>query len=174
MTNKTCSLCGASKRANARACNACLKVWECIRCGQRRPHGAHGWCKPCQKAAWRAENPEHKDHAHAWYMAKKYSITPERYQELLEAQGGVCATCKKSPVGRSDGSRRFHVDHDHACCPGNYSCGKCVRGILCYSCNQGLGCAKDDIEILRAMVEYLETWYNNERRTNQPTEGRKT
>lgn len=26
----------------------------------------------------------------------------------------------------------LHVDHDHACCPGERSCGACIRGVLCY------------------------------------------
>jgi hypothetical protein len=28
------------------------------------------------------------------------------------------------------------VDHDHACCQKkNRSCGKCIRGLLCHTCN---------------------------------------
>lgn len=31
-----------------------------------------------------------------------------------------------------------YVDHDHKCCSGDKSCGKCVRGILCPGCNTGM------------------------------------
>lgn len=31
------------------------------------------------------------------------------------------------------------VDHDHACCPGRQSCGRCVRGYVHHSCNVALG-----------------------------------
>jgi hypothetical protein len=31
------------------------------------------------------------------------------------------------------------VDHDHGCCPGRKSCGKCTRGLLHPACNSWLG-----------------------------------
>ncbi|MFA5387338.1 MAG: endonuclease domain-containing protein [Candidatus Paceibacterota bacterium] len=36
----------------------------------------------------------------------------------------------------------FAIDHDHGCCPSYGSCGKCVRGVLCRSCNTLLGQAE--------------------------------
>ena len=32
-----------------------------------------------------------------------------------------------------------YVDHDHGCCPGESSCGHCVRGVLCVRCNLIIG-----------------------------------
>lgn len=51
---------------------------------------------------------------------------------------------------------KIHVDHDHACCPGKISCGKCVRGYLCLSCNTLLGKAKDSPALLQSLIEYLQ------------------
>lgn len=31
-----------------------------------------------------------------------------------------------------------------------------VRGLLCFNCNTGIGKLKDDIELLKRAVEYLE------------------
>jgi hypothetical protein len=69
-------------------------------------------------------------------LRHKYGITHDEYQEMLDAQGGGCAICGKQP---QDGARRMAVDHDHACCPGWKTCGECIRGILCVTCNMWLG-----------------------------------
>lgn len=64
---------------------------------------------------------------------KRHGITQEQFDTLLIQQGGVCASCKgDSPQGNYS---RFCIDHDHNCCPGKYSCGKCIRGLLCGPCN---------------------------------------
>lgn len=70
-----------------------------------------------------------------WHLKRQYNITLDWYNEKLSEQGGGCAICNKKP---SEG-RFLSVDHDHACCPtGGKSCGKCVRGLLCVTCNSGL------------------------------------
>ena len=66
---------------------------------------------------------------------RRYKMTPEHYNAKLEAQGNHCALCQTVRLK----IRRMPVDHDHGCCEGNTSCGKCVRGILCQQCNVALG-----------------------------------
>lgn len=101
--------------------------------------GLSSHCKQCSYASgiWRT-----------------YRVTPERLQGMLESQGG-CAICH-TPSPRGD--RRWHIDHDHSCCPGKTSCGKCVRGVLCGTCNSGLGMFRDSLEILRSAQHYLSNW----------------
>lgn len=79
-----------------------------------------------------------------WHM---FRIRRDRYDEILNAQGGGCLAC-----GSTD---RLSVDHDHTCCPGTRSCGVCVRGILCGRCNSALGLVQDRPEILENLVSYL-------------------
>lgn len=73
-----------------------------------------------------------------------YGVTPEQFAALLASQGGRCAICRTDQPGGKGG---WHLDHDHK--------DDRVRGLLCASCNLLLGHAKDDLDLLRAAVEYL-------------------
>ena len=79
-----------------------------------------------------AKNPRRQISAIIKY---KYAITYDDYDVMLEQQGGGCAICGSQESG---GRGRFHVDHDHSCCPSQKTCGKCIRGLLCYACNTKL------------------------------------
>ena len=77
------------------------------------------------------------------HLKKKYGITPEDYDRMLEAQGGGCAICGRPP--RDDIA--LHVDHDHET--------GFIRGLLCFPCNNALGLMKDDPERLIRAAEYV-------------------
>lgn len=142
----------------------------CSKCRETKPEsdfsGRNNYCTPCRKAyrvAYRAANPE-KFRAYGAKYRKdpdvrrrkflwKHALTPERFEELFEAQGRACAICRTDePNGQG-----WHVDHDHTCCPAGHRrrCGKCFRGILCHNCNVGLGHFGDDAERLLTAVRYL-------------------
>jgi len=80
-----------------------------------------------------------------------FKLTTADYELMLNKQRGVCAICSLTP----DEVGRLHVDHDHSCCPGRVSCGKCVRGLACRSCNQALGLLSDDPERVTRLIRYL-------------------
>lgn len=79
-----------------------------------------------------------------------YNLTPSQYEALKESQGFACAICK---IPESD--RNLAVDHDHACCPGKRSCGRCVRGLLCKRCNTGLGSFRESDDLLDSALRYV-------------------
>jgi hypothetical protein len=80
-----------------------------------------------------------------------YGITLEQHEAMLAGQGGGCAICG----GPAKDGRPFYVDHDHSCCPGQRTCGKCVRGLLCGDCNLGIGYFDDDVARMRRAIVYL-------------------
>jgi hypothetical protein len=79
----------------------------------------------------------------------KYGMSLLDYEEMLNEQKGVCAICQQPEVTRapSGEKRALAVDHDHLT-------GR-VRGLLCRSCNTGLGQFKDDEARLYAAIAYL-------------------
>ena len=85
-------------------------------------------------------------------IQRKYNLTLDQYKQLLESQNNSCSICKK-PFKETS---KICVDHDHNCCnKSGYSCGKCVRGLLCFRCNCALGSFNDDTEILKRAIRYL-------------------
>lgn len=103
-------------------------------------------------ANYRARNPERVKAAMVADKFARRGVTEARYLELLAAQGGGCAICGTTDPGAS----RFHIDHDHGCCPTDPSCGRCIRGVLCRGCNMALGIMADNPERLRAAADYIE------------------
>lgn len=81
-----------------------------------------------------------------------YNLSRDRYEEILASQDSRCAICLKHV---SEFTERLYVDHDHACCPPNRSCGSCVRGLLCNQCNHGIGCFKDNTDTMLQAIRYL-------------------
>lgn len=140
---------------------------ECLKCKIEKSKEEFGkdkstkdgltrWCRSCKNTnqletqrRYRETHPEKytPEHMRKWHLNHAYGISPEQFDEMLAAQGGRCAACPATT--------QFHIDHDHACCPGTRSCGKCIRGILCRNCNVALGLVDDDAERLERLMNYL-------------------
>lgn len=73
------------------------------------------------------------------HVRRKYGLTPEEYDEMMEKQNGLCAICQKRPAK--------YVDHCHDT--------NVVRGILCPGCNTAIGQFEDDLEIINRAIHYL-------------------
>ena len=78
-----------------------------------------------------------------YHLKKTYGLTLVQWEDIFKRQGCKCKICQTG----EEPSMGWHTDHDH-------KTGK-VRGILCHSCNTGLGKFKDDTEILEAAISYL-------------------
>lgn len=82
-----------------------------------------------------------------------FHLTAEGFDKMMEEQGHLCAMCGE-PFG--DKGLRPVIDHDHNCCSGKKTCGKCLRGIIHHGCNVAIGLFKDDPSALRVAADYLE------------------
>lgn len=136
----------------------------CRKCKQSKPltdfhkrssakDGLQSLCKTCnieRVKVWQSENPER--HEEDWkrltgsrnrlvVKARRYNISVESLESLLEEAGGKCQICQQSP------DRWVVIDHCHD--------SLLVRGVLCERCNQALGLFRDDTENLKRAIEYL-------------------
>jgi hypothetical protein len=136
------------KDARSDRCSACRKAAFVAECHPNRPHFARGQCERCY-----SNDYQRGDRARGYRLKHLFGITLERYNAMLAAQHSACAICGTTNPG---GTGTFHVDHNHACCPGKRSCGECIRGLLCLQCNHLLGNCQDDPDVLRRAAGYLQ------------------
>ncbi len=106
-----------------------------------------------RKAEKKRYNEKNKEKVKLWCKKSRlknrlksiYKITKEEYDIMLIQQNGKCYICEEEDINTRN--KKLVVDHDH-------NTGK-VRGLLCYSCNIGLGFFHDNIEHLSNAIKYL-------------------
>ena len=67
------------------------------------------------------------------FTLRKYGLTPEDWQAILDRQGGASGACGRVPT-----SGKFNIDHEHAKKWKDMPPEKrkqYVRGLLCWTCN---------------------------------------
>lgn len=127
----------------------------CQRC-KGLTEAKNGTCTFCSRGDRDARKDSDPLYYRRHWLMRTYGLEIERYEEILAAQGGVCAICHQYETRTQYGKRQnLTVDHDHRCCPGAKSCGKCVRGLLCFRCNITLERVEKNLD---ATKEYLERW----------------
>jgi len=102
-----------------------------------------------RSADWKKNNPErHKIILKRYELKKKYNLSLEDYESMLEAQNNRCAIC--------DSEEKLVVDHDHET--------GIVRGLLCYSCNRNLIANRRDPCVFIKAAKYLKKhWFDGKR-----------
>ena len=115
--------------------SACKKDWM----------GILTYCKQCAKSS----SEKYREQRVEWDRRKNYGISAENYRILHDAQNGLCAICHKPETKTRNGVKfDLCVDHDHVT-------GQ-IRGLLCSTCNIGLGHFKDNLELLSRAINYLQ------------------
>lgn len=105
-------------------------------------------CRSCRVAATATHVTDHGRKRSAANL-RTYGLTSDQYDQLHDAQNGLCAICSQPETMTYRGrTKALSIDHDH-------NTGQ-VRGLLCASCNFALGKFYDDPHRLRAAADYLE------------------
>lgn len=129
-------------------CKTCKKEKD-ISCFYERP-GPYitKSCKDCicerQKGYKQPRKKYSIEYRREKYRESKYSFSQKEHDKIFKEQNGKCAICR---TPESDLNHILAVDHCH-------KTGK-VRGLLCNSCNKGLGMFKDNTLILEDAIYYL-------------------
>jgi Recombination endonuclease VII len=125
--HKWCPDCGEIKPLSGFGRNAAAKS------------GVTSYCKPCHNTRGKKAK-ELVGGERTYHLRRRYGITAEEADLILDRQVGVCAICRVAPAA--------HVDHDHRT--------GAVRALLCFNCNGGLGQFRDDPILLRFAAAYVE------------------
>lgn len=152
-------------RRNAQAAKYCDEHATSIdyQLRQTKPVPDDGRCVVCDEPV-KQRQPVYRplfvcrEHRHLRELLKKwrytYNLDNNKIRDLLvEPHCWICTASLKWRFANWGGTAqqgKIHVDHDHRCCPGETSCGNCVRGLTHETCNKRIG-------YLEALVKDLGT-----------------
>lgn len=135
-------------------CSQCGEVKEnsCFIKSNKTLSGLTSECKNCKKK-YTINKEYHKEYYQRNkeeinnknrnnHLRRTYGISTEQYEQLKRNQNGKCAICGGDPTST------LHVDHCHMT--------GAIRGLLCNTCNSGLGKLKDSTDLLQKAIKYLE------------------
>lgn len=135
-----------SELHRTKRCSRCKRTLpgEAFASNRSVPGGLQAYCRACSADHYRqrreALRPRRAEINRDAYFRRKYGISAEQLAQMIEEQVGICPICLSA--------RARHVDHDH-------ETGK-VRGVLCSNCNSALGHIRDDPDVMRRAMAYVE------------------
>lgn len=114
-----------------------------------RPLGPENWFWAMSKRSAERKEGADPDWYKNKYLQRHYGITLAQYEQMFQAQAGVCAICGKPETLEIRGKRvRLSVDHCHDT--------DRVRALLCSKHNRGLGLFNHSQELLVKAIKYLQ------------------
>lgn len=134
-------------------CIACEKDRPILEFGIRRSSkmGRDSCCLECSRSRDKERYQKYtsiRRESAKWAGLKmRLGITKEQFFRLYDEQNEKCAICMVGLVILGGSRTRACVDHCHRT--------KKVRGLLCATCNQGIGLLKDSPDVLLSAAQYL-------------------
>jgi hypothetical protein len=128
----------------------------CLKCGEEKPLDAFekqkarpSHRKVCKVCRYSMRNRETERARHRAYQKERRATQPELVRRLWEK--AVYGKCKEE-LGEQKcaicaSTEKLHIDHNHET--------GVVRGLLCGTCNAGIGMFRDKIELLKNAIDYL-------------------
>ena len=101
--------------------------------------------KPERKAKMREYYQANKDRSRDRALQRKYGITLNEYNIMVDKQDHKCYICKRH---KDEFSKTLSVDHCH-------KTGR-VRSLLCINCNRALGMLQENVELMKKLIDYVE------------------
>jgi hypothetical protein len=118
-------------KARCKACDRDYQTkWLSVPANYRRAQKS--WLKA-------GSDPESKRRRRDRQLKRLYGLTLDEWENNYRKQRGKCAICLRK--------KRLLTDHDHR--TGRF------RGLLCYSCNSGIGLLGDSVPNIRRLLKYL-------------------
>jgi hypothetical protein len=119
----------------------------------RRGPKVVSYCRPCtaEKAKMICQDmpPDKlKAHRRRCRIRNNYGLSTEQFEALLDHQNNKCGICGVEFAEDWTSPAFPRIDHTH-------DETKAVRGLLCFSCNAGMGSLGDTAERLHAALRYL-------------------
>jgi hypothetical protein len=162
---KYCRTCRSIKNKERKKIELDLSVTErkCGRCKIIKPlidfspmQNKQKWptCRICRVTYNSVLSAKHKYH-----YKKLYNLTSDQYKEILKNQNERCKICNRTANEAQPGKitkreNNLSVDHCHKLEREGIIA---IRGLLCFTCNTILGKVKDNPDILRSAIKYLES-----------------
>lgn len=155
-----CARCYHQTREALRPARFRIKLRKCVRCQNRKldkefqipthnnAYGRPAWKRICVVCDVPEKHETVRKILQRKHVIGKHGLTVDEYQKLFLKQKMACAICCCL-------NKKLCIDHNHTCCPGTNGCKKCVRGLLCVSCNSAIGQLGESPDNFHRALEYL-------------------
>lgn len=142
-----------------------MKVKNCAQCKKTRlikffykakdtRTGFTRCCKECDLKRLKESHKANPSNQRIRDYKKRFgdTFTLPMFKQMEKEQNNLCAICfREERAHHQSGTlKKLAVDHDHMT-------GK-IRGLLCSACNTAIGKLRDNVEVLKSAINYLEKY----------------